>query len=202
MLTGLHILLTYTCTSECDHCFLYCSPRSKGTFTLLQIRSVLSEAKKIGTVQQIFFEGGEPFLYYPLMVEGIRLAREAGFDAGIVTNAYFATEDEDTGLWLRPLKELGISNLSISNDPYHFGDVIENNAVRTQRVARKLGVPVGEISVKQPSVTEEYGEKGEPIIGGGIMFRGRAADKLTSGLPMRSREELDEKILNLKTNLF
>ena len=33
MLTGIHFLLTYSCTSECDHCFLYCSPNAKGTFT-------------------------------------------------------------------------------------------------------------------------------------------------------------------------
>ena len=30
MLTGIHFILTYTCNFECDHCFLYCSPKSKG----------------------------------------------------------------------------------------------------------------------------------------------------------------------------
>lgn len=34
MLTGIHILLTYTCTRECDHCFLHCGPKQEGTFTL------------------------------------------------------------------------------------------------------------------------------------------------------------------------
>ena len=98
MLTGLHLLLTYQCNSECDHCFLYCSPRSQGTFTLNQIRTLLDEARKIDTLNSIYFEGGEAFLYYPVLLEGIRIAQEAGFDVGIVTNAYFATDDEDIKL--------------------------------------------------------------------------------------------------------
>ena len=77
MLTGIHFLLTYTCTFECDHCFLYCSPRAGGTFTAAQIRDVLDQARKLGTVESIYYEGGEPFLYYPVLVEGLRLAREA-----------------------------------------------------------------------------------------------------------------------------
>jgi len=44
MLTGIHILLTYKCTLECDHCFLYSNPRAQGTMTIQQIRSVLSES--------------------------------------------------------------------------------------------------------------------------------------------------------------
>ena len=30
MLTGVHFLLTYACNYECDHCFLYCGPLSRG----------------------------------------------------------------------------------------------------------------------------------------------------------------------------
>ena len=72
MLTGIHFILTYTCNFECDHCFLYCSPRSGGTFTIGQVTEVLDEAQKIGTVDWIYFEGGEPFLYFPLLNESVR----------------------------------------------------------------------------------------------------------------------------------
>ena len=189
MLSGLHLLLTYQCNSECDHCFLYCSPRSKGTFTLNQIRTLLDEARKIDTLNSIYFEGGEAFLYYPVLLEGIRVARKAGFKVGIVTNAYFATDDEDIKLWLKPLVELGISDLSISNDPYHYGEEKENPAARAREVAQELGLPVGEIHIDEPTLTkdEEYA-KGEAIIGSSTMFRGRAVEKLTSGLPTRNWE--------------
>ena len=62
-LEGLHILLTYQCTYECDHCFVWGSPRQTGTLTLEQIEQILHQAKEAG-VTSIYFEGGEPFLYY------------------------------------------------------------------------------------------------------------------------------------------
>ena len=107
MLKGIHFLLTYTCNYSCDHCFLYCSPSSHGTFTLKQIKEVLAEAKKIGTVEWIYFEGGEPFLYYPIMVEAVKLAKKQDFKVGIVTNSYWATSIEDAEIWLKPFSELG-----------------------------------------------------------------------------------------------
>ena len=76
MLNGIHILLTYKCTLQCDHCFLYSGPKAQGTMTLPQIRSVLKEARKIKTVEWIYFEGGEPFLFYPSL---IRYQRGTGY---------------------------------------------------------------------------------------------------------------------------
>ncbi len=78
-LNSIHFILTYQCNFECDHCFLYCSSNSKGTFTLAQIRAVLKELKKIGTIKTVGFEGGEPFLFHPLLVESVKLAGEMGF---------------------------------------------------------------------------------------------------------------------------
>ena len=121
MLTGIHFLTTYACNLECDHCFLYCGPRAAGTFTLEQIRQVMDEAVRLGTIQSVCFEGGEPFLYYPLVLAGVDLARQRGFSAGIVTNAYWATSAADAELWLRPLRERGVTSISLSDDPLHYG---------------------------------------------------------------------------------
>jgi MoaA/NifB/PqqE/SkfB family radical SAM enzyme len=195
MLTGIHFLLTYMCNSECDHCFVYSSPRARGTFTLSQIRNILDEATKIDTIEWVYFEGGEPFLFYPVMLEGIKLARNAGFKAGVVTNAYFATDTDDIELWLRPLRELGVADLSMSNDPYHYEDENENPSIRAHKVAKKLNLPIAEIHIDKPSVTagkDEGPNKGEPVIGGSTMLRGRAAEKLTEGLPRRRWEEFTE----------
>ena len=91
MLSGLHFLLTYACNFECDHCFVYSRPGAKGTFTIAQIRDVLAELVRLGTVNTVYFEGGEPALYYATMLEGIRGARDMGFKTGVVTNSYWAT---------------------------------------------------------------------------------------------------------------
>ncbi|MFX1298574.1 MAG: radical SAM protein [Promethearchaeota archaeon] len=195
MLDGIHFLLTYTCNYECDHCFLYCSPKSEGTFTIAQIKKVLDEATKIGTVSSIYFEGGEPFLYYPLMLEGAKLAKERGFKVGLVTNSYWATCKEDAELWLKPISKLKISDFSTSNDLFHFEEKTENLSKYARIAAEELNLPISSITIDKPEVEfemEKSRDKGKPIIGGGVMFRGRAVETLTEGLPLRPWEEMKE----------
>lgn len=194
MLTGVHILLTYKCTLECDHCFLYSSPRAQGTMTLSQIRRVLEECGKMGSVEWIYFEGGEPFLFYPTMLEGVKLARDMGFNVGIVTNAYGAVSQEDAEVWLRPLADLGIGHLNISDDSFHYGEG-DSPAKRGLAAASKLGIPVAPICIEKPTVEKAGGQgqgKGASVIGGGAMFKGRAVEKLTAGLPRRPCDELTQ----------
>ncbi|MDX9858717.1 MAG: radical SAM protein [candidate division Zixibacteria bacterium] len=189
MLNGIHILLTYACTNECDHCFLHCSPRATGTFTQHQLQRLWREIDLVGGITGVYFEGGEPFLFYPLMIEGIRAAREQGLTVGIVTNGYWGTSVEDAELWLGPLVEMGIDDLSISDDDYHASDDYRP-AQMAIAAARKLGLPVESICIGPPSVRSAATVgKGEPIVGGGVRFRGRSAEKLTAGLPRRPCRE-------------
>src|SRR5512136_2597203 len=101
-LEGLHILLTYQCTSECDHCFVWGSPWQSGTMALPRVRQVLDQAEQLGTVEWFYFEGGEPFLFHPILVAAVRDAAERGFRVGMVTNAYWATDPAGAEEWLRP----------------------------------------------------------------------------------------------------
>lgn len=195
MLTGIHFLLSYKCDSECDHCFVYSSPRAGGTFTLKQMKEALSELTKIETIETVYFEGGEPFLFYPLMCEGIRIARDMGFKTGIVTNAYWATSEEDAELWLKPLHGLGLSDVSVSDDAFHYEDEETSPAKHALNAARRLGMSCGPICIDKPTVQEGIEKehaKGKPVIIGGAVFRGRAVEKLTAGLPRRSWEEFTE----------
>jgi hypothetical protein len=192
MLSGIPILMTYKCNLECDHCFLYSSPNAQGTKTLPQIRSVLSESQKITSMEWIHFEGGEPFLFYPSLLEGIRLARDRGFNVGIVTNSYGAVSEEDAEVWLQPLSDLGVAYLSICDDSFHYGEK-NSPAKRGLSAASKLGIPTAPICIQKPfveSLPGEGQEKGEPVIGGSAMFKGRAVEKLTAELPRRSFHEL------------
>jgi hypothetical protein len=188
VLTGIHVLLTYKCILECDHCFVYSSPNAGGTFTLSQMRKVLAEASQIGTIEWIYFEGGEPFLFYPLLLESIKIAHSMGFRTGVVTNAYYAISEEDTALWLRPLCELGVLDLSVSDDSFHHEDEKDNPAKRALDAARRMGMPADSICTEKPTVED----KGTPIVGGDVRFRGRAAEKLVEGLPTRGWEGFTE----------
>jgi hypothetical protein len=186
MLTGLHFLLTYKCIYECDHCFLHCGPRSEGTFTLDQIEAALKQGVDAG-IDHIYVEGGEPFLYYPVMVETVRLARALGLDAGIVTNCYWATSERDAIAWLRPLVELGINDFSVSDDAFHSEDPERSPAKIAAAAAAKLGLPAASICIEAPTI-EPSSEKAEDgaVVGGDVLFKGRAADTLTADLPRKS----------------
>lgn len=194
MLTGIHFLLTYKCIFECDHCFVYSSPNAEGTFTFEQYSKTLDEAVKIGTIEWIYFEGGEPFLYYPLLIEFVKKASSLGFKVGIVTNAYFATSVDDAERWLRPLVKFNIADLSISDDKLHSGDNLTSPASIAILAAKNLGMNVNSISIDNPEMKscEIPRKKGEPVVGGDVMFRGRAADKLAGDLPGIKWNEFDE----------
>ncbi len=193
MLTGIHFLLTYNCTYECDHCFLYSGPHAEGTFTIEKVKTVLRQMKEIKSINSAYFEGGEPFLYYPLLVESLRLAKEMGFDIGIVSNAYWAISKEDAGLWLEPLAKLGLSDLSISDDALHGDEGEDSPAKCALAAARELGIPSDSICIDAPKVVSGGKEwRGEPVVGGDVLFRGRAVDKLAEGLPRRDFAVFDE----------
>jgi MoaA/NifB/PqqE/SkfB family radical SAM enzyme len=178
-LSGLHILLTYQCTFECSHCFVWGSPRQSGTFSIEQIEDVLHQAKEAG-VEWIYFEGGEPFLYYMVMLKGVELATEMGFHVGVVTNGYWAHTPEDTLEWLLPLKKL--EDLSISSDLYHYTKMMSQHARNIIDAASQLHIPIGVISVALPGQMDSVPSHGQipENAPAQVMYRGRAASRLLS----------------------
>jgi hypothetical protein len=192
VITGIHLLLTYKCNFACDHCFVYACPEAKGVMKISDVREILSEAQKAGSVEWVFFEGGEPFLYYQAMLWGLRAARELGFKRGIVTNAYWATSVEDAREWLAPVSEVGVSALSISDDAFHFGENEQNLAKYAREAALELGLPAGTITIEDPKkYLKDIEWKGKPVVEGKVQFKGRAVEKLTAGLPTRPWTEFD-----------
>ena len=185
MITGIHFLLTYQCTYECDHCFVYASPGSEGTFTVDQLKDVFSEIDKIKTIEWVYFEGGEPFLFYPLMLEGMKMAKKRKLKIGVVTNCYWANSIKDAEVWLKPLKKYGVEDLSMSNDQFHQEDLATSPVNNAVKAAAKLKIPSATIAIEpacsMPDDSPQH--KGEPVVGGDVRFRGRAVDKLTEGVP-------------------
>jgi len=190
---GIHFLLTYSCTFECEHCFLHCSPEARGTFTGEQLRKAFAEVERMGTIEMVYFEGGEAYLCYPLLLEGLRMAASLDLQAGIVTNAYWATSVQGAEIWLTPIRDIGIADLSISNDAFHQNAEENSSARLALAAARNLGIPCDTICIEPPASAcrqEDMRNRGEPVTGGAVLFRGRAAERLTEGLPRRRREEL------------
>jgi MoaA/NifB/PqqE/SkfB family radical SAM enzyme len=168
--------------------------------TLAQIREILRQARDAGTIESIYFEGGEPFLYYAILVKGLQEAVKAGFSAGIVTNTYWATSQEDALEWLRPFAGLAV-DLSISSDLYHYDERngsevrYHNNqhAQNATHAAQQLGIPLGVICVAQPEDTNAILTVGQiPTGESAVMYRGRAACKLVSRAELQPWQRFSE----------
>lgn len=191
-LSGLHLLLTYQCTFECDHCFVWGSPWQSGTMTLHDIRHTLRQAQDLGTVEWIYFEGGEPFLYYATLLKGVQEAVDMGFQVGIVSNSYWATSLEDALESLRPFAGL-VEDLSISSDLYHWSEKLSQETKNASAAAEQLGIPLGIISVAQPETTEVPSAVGQlPTSETSVMYRGRATEKLVPKATHRPWETFTE----------
>jgi MoaA/NifB/PqqE/SkfB family radical SAM enzyme len=167
------------------------------------IRAILKEAKKIGSIEWIYIEGGEPVLYYPIMLWGLREARKAGYKTGFITNSYWATSVEDAKEWLKPISKIGISDVVISDDTLHYDKEKENLSKYAYEAARELGLRVSKIAIEDPKeylISKEW--KGKPVTEGAVMFKGRAVEKLVEGLPRKPWDEfnkcLDEDFSNQK----
>lgn len=177
-LTGVHVLLTYGCTFECDHCFVWSSPRQSATFTIERLEEVLRQAQALGTVEWLYFEGGEPFLYDALLRWGVRRAAGMGFRVGVVSNAYWATSGRDAEEWLRELGPL-VSSLEMSCDAYHGDEDQERRVGFARAAAQRLGIPAEVIRITRPGHAGPGGPIGQlPPGESPLMYRGRAADAL------------------------
>ncbi len=191
-LSGLHLLLTYECNYECDHCFVWGGPSQSGTMTIETIEHILGQAEELGTVEWIYFEGGEAFLYYQILRTGVRLAKECGFKVGIVSNGYWATADADAMEWLQPFAG-SVDDLSISSDAYHGSDAGLNHPEIARRVAHHLGIPVDFISVAEPEAVDVPGASGQlPAGESAVLYRGRAAEELASRVETKPWEQFTE----------
>ena len=185
-LSGLHILLTYQCTYECEHCFVWGSPRQSGALTLEQVEQVLQQAKDAG-VESIYFEGGEPFLYYAILAKGVRLAAEMGFSVGIVSNAYWANTVADAIENLQPFAGR-IDDLTVSSDVFHCGECLGERPQNALVAAKWLNIPTGMISIAPPE-TESKQTHGQIEDQGAVMYRGRAASQLVTRAALHPWEE-------------
>lgn len=180
-LSGLHILLTYQCTCECDHCFVWGSPKQNGTLSVAQIEQVLLQAKEAG-VTSVYFEGGEPFLYYAVLLRGVQKAAQLGLSVGIVSNAYWAWTVEDAFVWLEPFAGL-LDDLTVSSDLFHCNETLGEQAQNALVAAKQLGIPTGMISIAQPEETDASSTRGQITDQGTVMYRGRAASVLAPKAP-------------------
>jgi hypothetical protein len=146
----------------------------------------------VGTVESIYFEGGEPFMYYTVLLRGVQEAAKMGFQVGVVSNSYWATDEDDALACLEPFVGL-VEDLSISSDLYHYSEALSQQAKNAAAAAERLGIPIGVISIAQIEETDAGAAVGQlPLGESDVMYRGRAAVELVPRAERRPWDEFNE----------
>jgi hypothetical protein len=127
------LMLSYKCNAGCRHCMYACSPDWKPDWISSEdLESTLEGlAGKIepspygenfmSLNHGLHFSGGEPFLNFRLLCDAVETARRLGIPSLFVeTNCFWAASDAITLNKLKTLKELGLSGIMISVNPFYL----------------------------------------------------------------------------------
>ena len=117
------------------------------------------------------------------MLAGTRAAVELGFAVSIVTNAFWATSIDDALASLQPFVGL-LSGLSVSSDVLHWNETFSRQARYACAAAETLEIPHSMLATAHPIIPTVESERSQlPNGEGGVMFRGRAAQRLAEKSP-------------------
>ncbi|UCC67883.1 MAG: hypothetical protein JSV79_12320 [Armatimonadota bacterium] len=172
-LEGVHFLITYGCSSECDHCFIWANPGREAGMTSEQVDGFLEQVVSLGTVTGVCGEGGESFTNYGVLLHFLRRATKLGLSASALTNAAWVTSREEAENRVAELMEAGLTSLGISTDQWHQRYVPVDRVDTLLEVCEKSGLSAARMETQLE----------------GVMFRGRAAARLAPGMPTRPAEE-------------
>jgi hypothetical protein len=135
----LGIILTYRCQSGCKHCLYNCGPRwEKEAMSPQALRQALEAIAIWPRTPQVHLTGGEPFLHFPLLLEGVHLATELGISSYVETSASWCTDETDAVERFARLQEAGLQAVLISCSPFHAEKIPPARTLRAARAALKV----------------------------------------------------------------
>jgi len=121
--TDLGIILSYRCQCACKHCLYNCGPEWDGWMSCQTLQEALLATRAWSQRFQIHFTGGEPFLNFPLLLEGVQMGTELGIASYAETNAGWCLSGSTTIRRFAALRDAGMSTILISCSPFHAESV-------------------------------------------------------------------------------
>ncbi len=132
------LALTMQCNFECDHCITESTPNLRERISLNNSLSLIDEIALES--KNICFTGGESFLRRRDLFECITAARNNGLVVSVVSNGYWAKNENTTIKNLEMLAKAGVSGICISLDRFHLAYVDSQNALRIARLSKEVGI--------------------------------------------------------------
>lgn len=138
--TTLGIMMHNTCNAACDICSVKCSPNGKKELNVDKLKEFIESCRGTG-IKNVSFTGGEPFIRYDALRELISYAHERELVPSVVTNGFWAVDDNEAWAKLIELKRTGLERINISYDSHHAKFVSAENINRIIKACEKIGLP-------------------------------------------------------------
>ncbi len=136
------IIMTYRCPSGCKHCLYNCGPGwEKEAMSPQTLRQALEAVASWPQPPQVHLSGGEPFLYFPLLLEGVRMATGLGLWCYVETSAVWCTARADITGQFEVLQAAGLQAILISCSPFHAERIPPAHTLRAIQAAIEVFGP-------------------------------------------------------------
>jgi MoaA/NifB/PqqE/SkfB family radical SAM enzyme len=198
------LMLTYKCNCACEFCYYNCAP-DKGGLMPVDVAISAWQSLKIlaGDSAKIHITGGEPFLYWDLLLEILQEGQKQNLGKVdlIETNGFWATSEKIVRQRLKRLDQLGMNRFKVSTDPFHqeYVDIepvrrlaeIATDILSSERVLvrwqKYLENPADMKNLSEAELEQQYinAIKDYPC-----RFTGRAGGKLAELVASKSIESL------------
>lgn len=137
----LGVIMHDTCNAECKICSLSCSPKSKNSLNIDRLKDFIMSCKNTSIVQ-VSFTGGEPFLRYEELKELIKFTVSQGFYCNVVTNAFWAYDENQATNIISELKAIGLSSINFSVDNFHIEYISKQAVFNAIKACKAYDLPV------------------------------------------------------------
>lgn len=141
----LGIMITNRCTAFCPHCATSSSPEDKSLLQQKRVYSLIDEGYQLSKNQKRFsicFTGGEPFLYFDLLMKWVDYANKKKAIVSCVTNGFWATSKKETRDKISRLKNAGLSSIALSYDLFHSQYIPFDNIRRILIATQDYGIKI------------------------------------------------------------
>jgi Radical SAM superfamily/Iron-sulfur cluster-binding domain/4Fe-4S single cluster domain len=129
------------CNIACRHCAPECGPAVRHPWDVPLLERCISEAARIPNLRKnIHFAGGEPFLYFPQMLQLARHGHSHGFTSSIVTNGFWGVNPRRAAAMIGSLVEHGLRRIELSVDHFHLEFLPARSIRESIRALKQAGV--------------------------------------------------------------
>ncbi len=127
--------------ADCDYHYNCRSGWEKEAMSSQVLRQALEAVLIWSRTPQVHLTGGEPFLHFPLLLEGTRMAAELGIAAYIETSGSWCTDEDEAVERFGALREAGLQAVFGSCSPFHAERIPPVRTMHAVRAALEVFGP-------------------------------------------------------------